>query len=151
MANGIGSSPHEACGRKGERLAAMANLPSETRRNPRAGGRKSLVPQDVGAMLVLGNVSTESSNGSDPVLSRAAAAAAPAIRSPAGLFRRRPAVGGGRPTLRIHSRRLSGTVPRLPPWSAARLLRRRAARAAGADQEGARPPADHRLAQAEPV
>src|SRR5207253_4568245 len=100
MGNGIGSSSHQACGRTGEILAVMAALPSETKRDPRAGGRKILVPQDVGAMLVLGNVSTESSNGTDPVLSRAAAAAAPAIRSAPGLLRRGPAVGEGRSTLR---------------------------------------------------
>src|ERR1700674_2470898 len=151
MANGIGCDTLPLGDRRSTLWGAMASLPSGVVRSPRAGGRKSLAPQDVAAMLILGNVFTQCTNGADPLLSRAAAAAASPIRSAAGLLRRGPAVGGRRPPLRVHPRRLSGAVPRLPPRPAPRLLRRRPARAPGADQEGSRPPDDHRPAQAEPV
>src|SRR3990170_769 len=127
MANSIGSDPRRLDDRQPSLWAAVAVLPSDIAQSPTAGGRKSLGRQDVGAMLVLSHVSTHRANRAHSLFSRAAAAAASTIRSAAGLLRRRPAVGGSRPKLRVHPWRVSGAVPRLPSRPAPRLLCRRAA------------------------
>src|SRR5712691_13355504 len=101
MANGIACDGHgpgrlgaDNCGQRADSHVGM-------RPHPQRWGPKSLVSQDVGAMLVFDGVSTETSNGTHSVFPRARAASAPAVRSPACVLCRGDAVRRCGPLLRL--------------------------------------------------
>src|SRR4030067_2127048 len=110
---GVGSDRTAPGGPGGDIAGDRAPIPSSTAQTPTDGGRKSLVPLDVDAMICSGDASTETPNRARPVFPGAAASATPPIRSAARLLRRGDAVGRGGPPLRRHPRGLPGALPRL--------------------------------------
>src|SRR5216683_894445 len=106
MANGV-TSDDRCSTDSGLEPRTHADYHVVANRDPRARGRKSLVSQDVGDMLVIDGISTQASNGSHPVLPRAPAAPAPAVRGPARVLRRGDAVDRSGPSVRLYA----GSVP----------------------------------------
>src|SRR5712691_4216278 len=90
---------------------------------------------------------TRSDNFGGAVLPRAGAPSPAPVRGAARLFRRRGAVGGGRPPVRLSARLLSPPLLALPASGGARVLSGQPARAPTPAPEGRRARPDHRPAQ----